>query len=351
MTDTYVRENPIPAKALVLTVHDPIFIDGNAGFTNASGVVWGSGTALDPFIIAGWDIDAFIGGNLSNTYGIRIESTEAYFIVRNCWVYNGSSFYGIYLSNCVNGIVEDNSCWNDYSGIAISSSNLITLRNNTCSNDFTGITLISSSNNTLSNNDCGPSGQICLLLAYSSGNTLVNNTCSYGYEGIRLDLSSNNTLIGNNCSSNYFGGIDFTSSSNNEISQNLVYDNTVYGAYIESGSNNHIWNNTFIDNNGATSTYNGSHVQALDDGTNNWWNSTDGYGNYWSDWTTPDVTPPYGIVDLPYNVSGSAGAKDYYPLTIEPAGPIPEFGIVPLVAMVMLGAVLLTIVARRKKVQ
>jgi len=73
-----------------------------------------------------------------------------------------------------------------------------------------------------------------------------------------------------------------------------------------------------MDNNGASSTYDPSHIQASDDGTANWWNSTEGYGNYWSDWTAPDVNPPYGIVDEPYNISGSAGAKDFYPLTWPP---------------------------------
>ena len=62
-TDTAVREGPTakgaaPVRDLALTVHDPILIVGNAEFTNASGVVWGSGTESDPYIIEGWDINA-----------------------------------------------------------------------------------------------------------------------------------------------------------------------------------------------------------------------------------------------------------------------------------------------------
>ncbi|MEM3341984.1 MAG: hypothetical protein QW728_04760, partial [Thermoplasmata archaeon] len=37
--------------------HTPIRITGNSGFTNASGVIWGSGTEADPFIIEGWEIN------------------------------------------------------------------------------------------------------------------------------------------------------------------------------------------------------------------------------------------------------------------------------------------------------
>jgi hypothetical protein len=95
-------------------------------------------------------------------------------------------------------------------------------------------------------------------------------------------------------------------------------NNTGYGVYIWSGSNNNrIWNNTFIGNNGAGSAYNSTHTQSYDDGTSNRWNSSGslhGYGNWWSDWQTQDIVPPFGIADSPYDISGSAGAKDYYPL-------------------------------------
>jgi len=75
---------------------------------------------------------------------------------------------------------------------------------------------------------------------------------------------------------------------------------------------NRIWNNTFIGNNGTQSSYDPDYIQANDIGTNNKWNSS-GYGNYWSDWTTPDDVSPWGIVDNPYIIDG--GAMDYYPQT------------------------------------
>jgi nitrous oxidase accessory protein NosD len=101
----------------------------------------------------------------------------------------------------------------------------------------------------------------------------------------------------------------------NQLRNNLLPGVEIYWAYRSSlSSSNIISNNTFVGNNGAGSTYNQSHIQAYDDGINNSWNSTDGYGNYWSDWTTPDANHD-GIVDQPYTISGSAGAKDYHPLT------------------------------------
>jgi len=486
--------SPTQAKALALTAHDPILIDGNGGFTNASGVTWGSGTASDPYVVEGWDVDA------STADGISIQNTDAHFIIRNCYVHYGWWNYdGISLFRCVNGILENNTCSNDFNGIALQlSSNNILVNNNCSSNDWASIALFSScNNNTLSNNICSNDGN-GLYLESSSDNTLCNNTCSNDFYGIHIWWSSsNNALINNTCSNNYYGiwlesthnttldgniliqngililGSDFSywnthnidtsntvngrpvyyckdqngstvpdgagqvilanctnftienqnlsdtdsgiilgyssgvfvanntcsnnvlglylfsssdnilinntcsnddwgiclvsssdntlsnntcsnsvlglylisssdnalsnntcsnngdgiclilASNNNEISRNLVCNNAGYGVNISSWSSNHIWNNTFIGNNGATDTYNPSHVQAFNDGATNWWNSTDGYGNSWSDWTAPDDVPPYGIVDLPYSVPGHAGAKDYYPLTsIENISPI-----------------------------
>jgi len=481
MTDTAVWESSTAAKTLALTIHNPIDINGNGGFTNASGVVWGSGTAEDPFLIEGWDISA------STVNAIEISNTDAHFIVRDCYVHGGGSLHvGIVLSNCVNGRLDGNNCSNNICGIEILYSSTNTLGNNNCSsNDLDGVYFGHCDNNTLSNNNCSSNngwgmcivfsnnnsldgntcnsnergialvlssdsilnsnicnsnrlagmeiqgsnnnslrGNTCssngysgiylydsshnntlssntchsniiggiwldsssnntlgdnncsnngrgIYLSYSSNNTLSNNNCSSSNSGIslsyssnsntlanntcnsntalgiRLDLSHSNTLANNTCSLNVAMGVDLNSSDGNTIFWNIIFDNSGYGAEISSGSNNRIWNNTFYHNNGAGDAYDPAHVQARDDGTGNWWNSTDGHGNYWSDWTTPDVVPPYGVVDLPYNIEGGEGAKDFYPLTT-PQEPIPEFGAMPLVVMVLLAAILLTIGARRR---
>jgi hypothetical protein len=110
-------------------------------------------------------------------------------------------------------------------------------------------------------------------------------------------------------------GISIGGSSDNTIIWNQLYDNLQYGIYIYTGTgtSNGIWNNKFYHNNGAGDTYDPLHIQAYDDGANNRWEFS-GYGNLWSDWTTPDVIAPFGIIDIPYNISGSAGAKDHFPL-------------------------------------
>jgi len=400
---------PVPA-GIAYTSHATISIDGDLDFaTKATAESWsGDGTAGNPYIIQGYDINA------ASANGTSIQNTNVYFIVRDCYVHGGGLAYnGIYLNNSANGTLINNTysnnwygiylhssssntlsnntcpdnqygiyldsssdntlinntCSNNWAGIALdSSSNNNALSNNTCSNNAIGIILAYSSNNTLSNNNFS-SNQYGVILGYSSNNsTLVSNNCSSNSDtGIFLYLSgNNNTLSNNNCSSNVLVGIGLGSSSNNtlsnntcnsnsgvgirlwssndnKISWNQVCNNTLEGVHFLSGSNNRIWNNTFMGNNGAGTVYDPAHTQASDDGTNNWWNTSGtphGYGNYWNDLTTPDINDD-GIVDDPFDyvIGGSAGAKDYYPLTAPSIPPyIPEFSdlVVPIVGLMLI---------------
>src|SRR2546427_4540831 len=76
----------VPSISLVLsalrvsaayTPHSPIGIGGDTGFTAANGVTGGSGTASDPYIIAGWEINAS-----PSFYAIAIANTRAPFVIR-----------------------------------------------------------------------------------------------------------------------------------------------------------------------------------------------------------------------------------------------------------------------------
>jgi nitrous oxidase accessory protein NosD len=91
---------------------------------------------------------------------------------------------------------------------------------------------------------------------------------------------------------------------------------------------NKLSNNTFAFNNGVTSEFDPLYVQARDVVGSNSWNSAGsphGWGNYWNDWTTPDLNSD-GIVDDPYALDGGISVKDNYPLTSSPTADIPEFG-------------------------
>ena len=348
----------VPAR-VSYTSHATISINGNADFaTQAAAESWpGDGSSSNPYIISGYDVDA------SSANGILIQNTNVHFIVSDCYIHDGSGHSGIFLANCNNGTLFNNDCSNNFDGIYLDSSNNNTISSNNCSSNGDGIYIESSNNNTISSNNCSSNGDGIFLwssnnntissnncssnsnegimLDSSSNITLIDNICSNnGYDGIMLGSSSNDTVSNNNCSWNNGIGMYIGSLSNSTISNNNCSNNGYDGIYLESSNNNiiiwnqlfnniqcgvnissscssnMIWNNTFIKNNGTDSTYDSANVQAYDDGTNNWWNSSD-YGNYWSDWTTPDLDAN-GIVDVPYDILGGAGAKDYYPLTFLP---------------------------------
>ncbi|HWM51192.1 MAG TPA: right-handed parallel beta-helix repeat-containing protein, partial [Thermoplasmata archaeon] len=88
-----------PAGAV--TPHDPIFISGNADFTASNGVTAGTGTAVDPYIIEGWDINA------SMRVGFVIQNTDAHVRVRNVTVHDGGPReIGFILYNVKNVVLE-----------------------------------------------------------------------------------------------------------------------------------------------------------------------------------------------------------------------------------------------------
>jgi hypothetical protein len=84
--------------------HEPIYIHGDNAFTWDNGVVKGSGTADDPYIIEGWIIDT-----RSHDYGIYIDGTRANFVIRNCQIRYAQERAGIFLSNVRNGRIEGNA--------------------------------------------------------------------------------------------------------------------------------------------------------------------------------------------------------------------------------------------------
>jgi len=403
----------LPAEILY-TTHPTISINSNAQFNNtaypSNGVVSGNGTAPDPYIIEGWNISASsaMGIRIYNTdkhfiirdcyihdggwdyYGIYLQSCSNGTVSNNNMSYNNCGI-GTYLTTRIN--IVNNSCYaNENVDIYLANSNNNTISNNSCrNNEHIGIDLQASSGNTVTDNNCTRVGIGIYLMQSSTENFVYNNSCSFNkYTGIELQESSGNTVISNNCSNNEGVGFYFIMSSHgNTVSSNTINSNSMYGVviqqsssntlsfnnisnnlyaiyfiqassynnlswnrlfynsdmgvYIQEGSFNRFWNNTFAGNGGG---------QAYDSGLSNWWNtsgSPHGYGNYWSDLTAPDSNLD-GIVDWSYNLTGSSGAKDYYPRTTPPV-PIPEFPGMPLVVVAGLGIVLLFGGLRRRRIR
>jgi parallel beta-helix repeat protein len=205
--------------------HNPIVITNNYEFTAQNGVVSGSGTLADPYIIEGWRIDAGM-----SDYGIRIHGTDRAFVIRGVRV-SGAAKAGISLGYVKHGTVENCRLTGNWVGISISY----------CS--FDRISLC-----TLDSNTDG------IHMYFSHDNQILQNTVAGNDTGIWLDASNKNEIIANTVSKNSMG------------------------VYLELGSTqNVIVKNAFIANN-----HNAHSVSA-----NQW--DQNGEGNYWSNFHAIDA--------------------------------------------------------------
>ena len=342
-------------------VHDAITItnDGELAAVANSG----TGTANDPYIIAGWNITG------SPTHGISVNGTIKYFKIENCWI-GSSNFHGIYVDSIASGtatIIKGTCNNNGENGISLVHSGSSTITNNTCfDNGGRGISLEDSGSSTVANNICN-SNHYGIRLEHSGSSTIANNTCNdndrgirlfdsdfstiannicndNGGRGIRLEDSGSSTVTNNICNNNLYAGISLYVSGSSSVANNTCNNNRDVGISLEfSGSSIVVANNSCINNdfgiriefsfndlivwnmlvgNGAYGielsgdsdinvihhndfVANGQNTsQAYDNGTDNqWYEETTMEGNYWSDYNGTGS----------YLIAGSAGTSDPYP--------------------------------------
>jgi len=227
------------------TLQIPISIDAVATGVGAHNWTWaksqtwcsGSGTWTDPFIIENLIISGF--GAIS--YGIEIKNSDAFFIIRNCKIYNAIE-NGIYLDFVNNSQLIDNNCSNNgYAGIALlyrCSNNTIS-ENIANSNDACGIYFYEENyNNTIIGNIANDNDEIGISLHWISNNTIIkqNIVNKNRYYGIELyDYCGYNMVLDNTINNNGERGIDLEyQSSNNIISNNIIENNKLFGVYLES---------------------------------------------------------------------------------------------------------------------
>jgi len=331
---------------------DPIYIVGNDNFIPANGVVGGSGTENDPYIIENWDISA------GSAIGIEIWNTTAYFIIRNCYVHDSGKYYdGIYFWNVANGEIDNVTCVsNDGQAIYFNSSSNNNITNCTVKNNSgSGIWLDNYSNNNVISNCTAENNDPGIWLTDNSDNNVIEN-CATNNCGIQFDYSSYNDI--KNCTvENSRHGIYLTYSNNNIISnctvknnddsitlrfssgnniKNCTIENNSDGIFLSEDSYLNIIENCICENNRAYgirlyygSSYNriyhnniiNNTNQADDDSSSYWDNGYPSGGNYWSDYTgadnyrggNQDIPGSDGIGDTPYLIPGGINL-DRYPL-------------------------------------
>jgi parallel beta-helix repeat protein len=254
--------------------HVPIHISGNEDFASqAANEGWiGDGSQDNPYIIEGYEID----GN-GGAYCIWIENTTAWFVIRNCMVWNATNWdvepngVGIYLKKVQNAILSGIECYGPRVGLLLGLSNNNTITNNKCGNNsLYSICLSNSNNNTITNNTCS-NNSVTVELYSSSNNTVANNTCTECSAGcVSMDGSNYNIISNNNgpgaylsysknniiLDNNFFGGpVQLDSSDNNIIKNNNCSGNLEFGGrgmYIVDSNNN-----TILNNNCSTNSWEG----------------------------------------------------------------------------------------------
>ncbi len=244
--------------------HPSIIIVGNEAFTQPNGVTGGSGTASDPYIIEGLEIQP-------SNVGIKIANTTAFFILRNVYVHsppNTRGFYGVAFINVTNGRVEDVTSSDLYGGVVLvgssrililnshfysnsrdvtlRTSSFVTVLNNTVSDDFLGISLYNTQNIDIANNkirgkaEFGVTHEPCRFVAVEASHannlTIADNSISENEHGINIgsnlcepdvgvtifNVTISNNDIGNNSHGIWLRNVESTSIKNNKISNNIA---------------------------------------------------------------------------------------------------------------------------------
>jgi len=254
------------------TSESVILIDGDATGVGAKNWTWavaqdwcsGTGTEEDPYLIENLTITVN-----STSAGLTIQdSTLKYFTVHNVTitnVNNGAVAYGLKLSDIANGTVSSCNFSLSRSGIYMENTNSTVISSTYCSNnDVDGLYAI----------DCK-------------------------LDNITIDASENGDT-----------GMVLVDSDNFLITESQFFDNIQVGLTITEDDGDSI-NNDIYDN-----IFSGNDINAVDNcslALSNTWDNGATLGNDWDDYIGEDLDDD-GIGTPPYDISGTNGAVDNYPI-------------------------------------
>lgn len=252
-------------KQILITNADNCRIDNMSLTGTFSGIPerlvvvnYSEGTSIENCTI--FDANQAYGNDMDNHYGIYLQDSNDT-AIKDCNITGVR--YGIrQVFNCNNTLIHDN----------IIDANIWTL-------SAFGFPNYKITNSTIRDNAF--SGAYVPIRYFSFAEIYDNSFTGYG---LRIEDDSNNCSIHNNIISGASVGLEM---DDNTISNISVYENVFRS------------NTVHAEENGGTDTY---------------WNTT-ARGNYWDNWTSPDIDHD-GVVDNPYIIGGTQGGTDYLPLAL-----------------------------------
>ena len=288
--------------------------------------------------MTGCGIDLWIGSLAeSNTHLIPQNNTvnglPVHYIKDDTGIlYDGDTVGQLIFANCVDISVSDMSFSDCDVGIQIYFCEGVSLDSVTVADTlYNGVTVMYTDDFEMTGSTISGCGRVGVELWSGVGLTVAGCTIESNLNnGMSITFSRqvNVTLCNISYNDNAMScGIDYRVLNTAIDLQSTITYNEFRGNYMGvalSGCKGvTIHHNNFVDNT----------VQAGDTETNfNQWD--DGAeGNYWSDYSGLDVSPPFGIGDTPYDIDGDT--YDNYPLM--DVHVIPEFGTLVVPVIVILG--------------
>ena len=243
-------------SSIPLTSHNGIAIHSDKEFSLANGVVSGSGSQADPYVITGWDIDVstnpvpVILADGTLIAGMLIANTTSYLIVRNVQVHSLIPRWGInqgiVLWNTTNVAVENSRVWNSNHGVVMIGTSRSTIFQNEFFNQIEpvaiagGIPLASStaSGNVVAQNNIHGADAVGVEVFDASDNVITDNSISNmsAWAAFFQGGANRNVFFGNTITSSAVGIEAVFSSVNNTITGNS-FDVQILGVGVGFGSN------------------------------------------------------------------------------------------------------------------
>ena len=256
-----------------LLPHDPISIMSDDDLVAENGVVSGDGTIDDPYLIAGWTINA------QTDVGIRVQEISAHVVIQNCLIIGQRQRgIGILLREAAQVRVVGCSFSDLGSGIFVYQNPGASIEANALTDCRRGVDGTESDGITILENNVIGSQEHGIFLWRCHDVSLEGNVISDCRNGIYLDSCHRNDLDGNRVDgSNH--GVFLWDSFDCKVVGNVLRACELGLALVHTSERNTVFRNVFVDN--------GRHA-TCDEVDNQWDGGYTAGGNYWAGETTAD---------------------------------------------------------------